>query len=329
MQFEIIGTGAIGLLFAARLKAAGFRVRLWTRTVEKAKRIMESGITYYSPTGEKQIICGIPCSILTDNFSHATMSSESETSLHTQRIAEDKQTYLLLTVKQTHINESLLTKLRSLTSQSHYDAVVALQNGYGHIEKLSQYISLPLLTAVTREASKRLDDSSLAHTGQGVTWIGDELERDRDATHQKNIESAMQKAGFGVFMSKNIREHVFRKLISNAVINPLTALFNVKNGDLPENRQWLTLMEALFNESKMILMIEEPALAKSSFNEIVELCHATASNTSSMRADLLNGVETEVLYINGAISAIAKQHQLSAKLNESIVHMIEALHPVK
>ena len=86
-------------------------------------------------------------------------------------------------------------------------------------------------------------------------------------------------------------------------------------------------MEQLFIESKQILMAEEPKLANATFEDILQLCHATANNTSSMRADVLSGAVTEIAYINGAITALANKHQRNAPLNQSMVHMIEALHP--
>jgi 2-dehydropantoate 2-reductase len=318
MRFEVIGSGAMGLLFATRLSSAGYNVHLWTSSTEKTELLRQQGVTAYRTTGEAETVLNITSSEMLTDWN----SSEAN---HYKK--EKMPCYVVLAVKQAHISDELLTKLTQRLTEDRYDALIALQNGYGHIEKLSQHIRIPLITAVTSEASKTVDRRSIVHTGRGETWIGDELGRDNGCLHQKNIEKSLQKAGFTVFMSKNIKEQVYRKLISNAVINPLTALFNVANGELPQSKQRRKLMEAVFLESKHILMVEEPELANCNFDDIVQLCIATATNTSSMRADLLRGAETEVAYINGAISAIAARHQLPASLNESIVHMIEALHP--
>jgi len=329
MQFEIIGTGAIGLLFAAKLKVAGYAVRLWATSTERSILFCERGITYYSPAGEVQSVTGLTSLALSQHVENELAITDSSPYIQAREGVEDSSLkYILLAVKQSHLDEALLLDISKLvTSRSSYSAVIAIQNGCGHIDRLAQHINIPIITAVTSEASKRIETAAISHTGQGETWIGDELGRDNGSVQQKNIENALQKAGFKVFMSKNIKERVYRKLISNAVVNPLTALFDVTNGDLPNTKSRLKLMESLFLESKRILMAEEPALASSSFNDILSLCRATASNTSSMRADLLAGVKTEIAYINGAIVAIAARHQMSAPLNESIVHMIEALHP--
>src|SRR5690606_5525408 len=98
--------------------------------------------------------------------------------------------------------------------------------------------------------------------------------------------NALEKAGFAAFVSKNIKEQVLLQFLRNAVINPLTALFDVPNGQLPLSQQRLALMEKLFIETKNILSTEEPSVARCTFDEVLALCHATAPNTSSMRADV-------------------------------------------
>lgn len=315
MRIEIIGTGSIGLLFAVKLQLAGYDVRLWTRSAEQAQLLERQGVTFHSLQGAVQH--GIK------------LRSCAISTLAAEIVDEERHSpcYAILAVKQSHLQEELLQQLAQLASIRSYNAIVALQNGCGHIEKLAAYMKLPILTAVTSEAAKRLERSVIAHTGQGETWIGDELARDIGAVHQKNIEKMLEKAGFTAFMSKIIKEQVYRKLIRNAVINPLTALFDVTNGELPQLPLRRKLMEQLFNETKQILLAEEPNMMTSSFDDILQLCEATASNTSSMRADLLAGAATEVTYINGAVAHIAARYRIPAPLNESIVHMIEALHP--
>lgn len=316
MKFDIVGTGSIGLLFAVKLLLANYDVQLWSRTEEQAKLLEEQGIVFQSLGGGSKSLLKLTCKAI---------GSEAAEKDELREAADSR--YMMLAVKQHHLNEHLLHELDKLARSGRYEAVIAMQNGVGHIAKLGSFLQMPVLTAVTSEAAKRLDQAIIAHAGQGKTWIGDELGRDRDNKHQKNIEEALQKAGFTAFMSKNIKEQVYYKLIGNAVINPLTALFNVSNGELPQSTTRRRLMEKLFAETKQVLLIEEPTIAAYRFEHILQLCSATADNTSSMRADILRGAETEVAYINGAVSAIAARHKLQAPLNESLVHMIEALHP--
>lgn len=316
MRFEVIGTGSIGLLLAARLLQAQFSVQLWTRTKETAAFINEQGITLHE-LGSKQA-AKLYCACNTIGQSSSVEHSAS---------MKDEETYAIVAVKQTHINETFIEQLQQLAALRGYQAVIAIQNGVGHIESLAKALECPVITAVTSEGAKRIEKNEVAHTGSGQTTLGEELGRDIGQIFQKKLENALQMAGFSAFVSKNIKEQVYRKLIINSIINPLTALFNVANGDLPKSEQRLMLMKQLFAETKDILLVEEKTLESCQFDEVLQVCQATASNTSSMRADVLSGEMTEIACINGAVARIAARCNKQAPLNESMVHIIEALHP--
>lgn len=314
MRFEVIGTGSIGLLLAARLLQAQYSVQLWSRTNEAAALINETGIAYQELGSEKATRLYCTCNTI----------GHSDASDHDISIDE---TYAILAVKQSHMSEALVRQLQELVALKGYQAVVAMQNGVGHIELLAEALECPIITAVTSEGAKRIGKNEVVHTGSGKTALGEELGRDPGRIFQKKLENALQMAGFAAFVSKNIKEQVYRKLIINSVINPLTALFNVSNGDLPQSEQRLMLMKQLFTETKVILLEEDQTLDSCQFDEVLQVCRSTASNTSSMRADVLSRNMTEIACINGAVVRIAAHNNKKAPLNESMVHIIEALHP--
>jgi len=314
MRFEVIGTGSIGLLLAARLLQAQYSVQLWSRTNEAAALINETGIAYQELGSEKATRLYCTCNTI----------GHSDASDHDISIDE---TYAFLAVKQSHMSEALVRQLQELVALKGYQAVVAMQNGVGHIELLAEALECPIITTVTSEGAKRIGKNEVVHTGSGKTALGEELGRDPGRMFQKKLENALQMAGFAAFVSKNIKEQVYRKLIINSVINPLTALFNVSNGDLPQSEQRLMLMKQLFTETKGILLEEDQTLDSCQFDEVLQVCRSTASNTSSMRADVLSRNMTEIACINGAVVRIAAHNNKKAPLNESMVHIIEALHP--
>jgi len=314
MRFEVIGTGSIGLLLAARLQQAHFSVQLWTRTNETAALINEQGITLYELDGGHESKLFLPCSTI-GQYSSVEQSVSTE------------ETYAIVAVKQTHINETFIEQVNKLSALRGYQAIIAIQNGVGHIDSLAKALECPIITAVTSEGAKRAKKNEVIHTGKGNTALGEELGRDKGQIFQKKLMNALQLAGFSAFVSKNIKEQVYRKLIINSVINPLTALFDIANGELPQSELRLMLMKQLFEETKSILLAEERTLQSCQLDEVIQVCHATAGNTSSMRSDVLRKEMTEIACINGAVVRIAARSNKKAPLNESIVHIIEALHP--
>lgn len=319
MRFEIIGNGAIGMLYGVKLLQAGYAVHFWTRTKEQAYQLQQEGITLVDRAGTR--------SVEMNGTYKQLQALQHPSQLLDNNVTEE--VYILLTVKQTQLNHDLLIQIKLLLAQYSKCTLVAFQNGIGHIERLGELTSKPIITAVTSEAALRLQPHEVRHTGNGLTTLGDQLWRDCDATHQKILEETLFKAGFKTLVSKNIKEAIYRKLIANAVINPLTALFGVKNGQLASDSTRLSLMKQLFAETRAILASDQPEIAEVTFEQVLHICEATSSNTSSMLSDILAHRETEILTINGAILQMASNLGNEAPLNAALVQLIVALHPEK
>ncbi|URN93169.1 MAG: 2-dehydropantoate 2-reductase [Candidatus Pristimantibacillus lignocellulolyticus] len=317
MRFEIIGNGAIGMLYGAKLLQAGYAVHFWTRSIEQAEFLRKEGITLVDRSG---------------NSSTETEGTYGQLREFALDSSDDKLTdevYIFLTVKQTQLTTDLLAQIKLLLEQYKNCTLVAFQNGIGHIERLSELSNKPIITAVTSEAALRTLSNAVKHTGTGLTTFGDQLGRDSDKIHQKILEEVLFEAGFKALVSKNIREAIYRKLIANAVINPLTALFGVKNGQLSSDSTRLLLMKQLFEETRAILVLDELEIANITFDNVIQICEATSSNTSSMLSDVMANRETEIQSINGAIVKMASHFGYEAVLNQAILQLILALHPEK
>ncbi|MCR8655989.1 ketopantoate reductase family protein [Paenibacillus endoradicis] len=317
MRFEIIGNGAIGTLYGAKLIQAGYAVHFWTRSIEQAEFLRTEGITLVDRAGKSR------------TETQGTYRSLKEFALHPLDFSSTDEIYILLTVKQTQLDNELLAQIKLLLQQYENCTLVAFQNGIGHIERLAELSNKPIITAVISEAALKVQSNEVHHTGAGLTNLGDQLGRDSDKIHQKILEEVLFQAGFKTLVSKNIREAIYRKLIANAVINPLTALFGVKNGKLSSDSTRLQLMKQLFEETRTILAFDELEISNVSFDQVLHICEATSSNTSSMLSDVLAHRVTEILAINGAIVKIASKHGYEAGLNMAIVQLILALHPEK
>ena len=317
MRFEIIGNGAIGMLYGTQLLQAGFNVHFWTRTNEQAEFLRSEGIMLVDRSGQSR------------KETKGTYRSLKERDLHTLDFRSTDEVYIFLTVKQSQLNNELLAQIKLLLEQHENCTLVAFQNGIGHIERLAVLSNKPIITAVTSEAALKVQSNEVQHTGTGLTTIGDQLGRDSNKIHQKKLEKVLFEAGFKTLMSKNIREAIYCKLIANAVINPLTALFSVKNGQLSSDTTRLQLMIQLFEETRAILAFEELDIANVNFDHVLHICESTSSNTSSMFSDVMAHRETEIQSINGAIVNIASRHGKEAPLNQAILQLILALHPKK
>jgi len=124
---------------------------------------------------------------------------------------------------------------------------------------------------------------------------------------------------------EEIATRMWHKLALNCVVNPLTALLDCPNGDLPLRR-----------ESRLIggLLDEIGSVAEAKLGErwgyttehlraaLGQLVAATADNSSSMREDLRRGRETEISKLNLAVAAAGEQDGRPCPLNSRLGDMI-------
>jgi len=303
MRLLIIGAGAIGMLYAVRLAAGGQVVRILTRTAEQADALRREGIKWSgSAAGGQEAV---------------------QASALSEELGDFGPDAVLLTVKQVHIDDGLIRKLASLVPQT--ADIYCLQNGIGHLERLRA--ELPghrILAAVTTDGALRLGQRQVRHTGAGELWLEEIPSAETEAAErQKKLLVAMKKAGIGAFLSNQMENRMYRKLLLNSVINPLTALFGVMNGELPDDPARLAAMRALHEETAAVLQRAGLPLEGDEWERLLTLCRLTADNESSMLRDVKSGRPTEIDWINGGVVRLARQLGLEAPLNEAIVAQVK------
>ncbi|WP_276355941.1 ketopantoate reductase family protein [Cohnella caldifontis] len=309
----VMGGGALGMLLAGKLAAAGIPVRMWTRTREQALVVGERGIELEEGAERVKRVVRLEAAAFEE-------AAPAETDL------------VLVAIKQTAASDRTLRELDLKTGAG--SAIVLFQNGIGHAERFAE--ALPgrrILVAVTTEGALRTGVASVRHTGSGTTWIGewgdgsDEEAVARSAAEPRRAADLLEKAGFSAFVSNSIRERMLRKLLINAVINPLTALWRVPNGELPATPDRMAVMEALFRETLGILRKHglKDGGERELWASVLEVCRATAANRSSMLQDVLAGRDTEIGALNGALCELAASVGMKAPWNAAVAALVKAI----
>ncbi len=233
--------------------------------------------------------------------------------------------YIFLMVKQPAITQELINNLKSQMSKDTY--LISFQNGIGHEVKLGEDLGRDrLLLAVTTEGARREGLTAVTHTGQGVSYIGTTEDSDHfeDSTHILLVEM-LEKAGFHTVMSKNMDVRIWSKLTINAVINPLTAILRVKNGDLLLSPWSRSLMNDLYQETRMVATAKGILLPDELWDTMLSVCEATSLNHSSMLQDIEQSRRTEIDYINGSLVKMAKDLNLEIPTHQTVYQLVKAL----
>jgi len=315
MLIEIAGGGAIGLSWAVRLAAAGVGTRLWTRTREQAERIRAEGAALAAGGGTvRAALDARPA-----EPEAAAAAAEAEASAGRER-------WIIAAMKSHQLAaEPAVRFLRALAGADRAP-VVCLANGIGHMEQLAARMpETPLLQAVTTEGALREGPAAVRLTGEGRTVIGTHSAIGRK--RQILLIDTLSAAGIAAVLSNNIMDHVYGKLLVNAVVNPLTALFRVRNGELPGDPVRLRLMKALFRETLAVLAASGMRTDGGEWDRLLDVIRRTADNRSSMLVDVEAGRLTEIDAINGGVARLARKAGIAAPLNEAAAALIGAIGP--
>ena len=120
-----------------------------------------------------------------------------------------------------------------------------------------------------------------------------------DAIHP--FQKIFSKAGFEVDITQDLSRLLWTKLIVNAAINPVTALFEIPNGKLFESSAAMELSIALAEETARVGQLAGVDLAGVDPAGLVRtVAEKTAANHSSMLQDIQRGAPTEIEAICGA-----------------------------
>jgi 2-dehydropantoate 2-reductase len=228
-----------------------------------------------------------------------------------------KADILIVTVKSYHV-ESIIPYIKTLFTNTR--SVLFIQNGMTHIQYLPQLQDHSIYLGVVEHGAMRASDACVSHTGIGRTKVAPYV----DGHAGINWEGLKSEA-FPFILENDWYAMLSRKLHINSVINPLTALFNVKNGRLLEVPQWTELMRGLSREACNVLRINR----MEAWEDLVQVCQNTSKNTSSMLRDLEQGRQTEMDAINGYLVQLAKQDNINVPNHEFVFRAVKGLELLK
>lgn len=136
------------------------------------------------------------------------------------------------------------------------------------------------------------------------------------------------------FYAENFVDEMWRKLLVNSVINPLTALWQVDNGGLASHAltgEQRRLKEGLLAEGIAVahgygreVLGREDFLPAAAVTEVLEETIAvTAENYSSMYQDMAYHRKTEIDYLNGYLLKWGKRLGVSTPCHQEVYQQME------
>jgi 2-dehydropantoate 2-reductase len=294
LTVNIIGAGAVGHLWTCLLTRGGLDVSLYTRSPRKPQPI-----TVDSPTG------AFAC-----NVNYRTLDQWKEADV------------TLVCVKAFH----LTTLCQTLADGEHHEKpIILVMNGMGLVEIVANILpNTPVFQASFIQGAL-LNNAHLTHTGKGDTDIGD-LSGMYEHNPIKPIITCLNSAIPNVSWRTEHQQTMLLKLFTNAVINPVTALKGIKNGEMIIDGELDSLAQALLQELSPLMHELLPSLSFQAIQQkIIAVAQGTANNRSSMLRDVELGRQTEIDFINGYLITLAKERSIDMREHCKIVAAIHTL----
>ncbi|TDE23244.1 2-dehydropantoate 2-reductase [Vibrio owensii] len=289
MNILILGPGAVGALWATKLKLAGHNVSLWGRS-SNSEQLLQ--------LDDNPAI----------NFSNQHIPSVQNADL------------IVVTVKAWQVE----TAIEPLLPYINTDTIIMLMhNGMGTAQLIEAKLAdNPLIVATTTHGAYKPSKEQVLHTGQGNTQLGGFNAKGAQCDF---LAEVMNHALPEVNWNPNINAALWAKLAINCAINPLTAIHQCKNGELaaPE------FATELANITRELVEVMNKEGIKIDFDSlqttVLQVVNATAANYSSMRQDVFHQRRTEIDFITGYLLKAAEKHQISTPKNAKLYQRIKQI----
>ena len=299
MKIGIIGAGAMGSLYGARLSALPENeVFLIDISREQIDAVNRDGLSMEEDDE----------TIVFQNLKGVTQAADAGVC-----------DLVVLFVKST------LTKIAVEGNRAVFGPdtiVVTLQNGLGNAEAIAEALGGgKILAGTTAHGATMLAPGKIRHAGSGKTILG-ELGKEKTERPAK-LAALFNRAGLNTEVSDNVEGLIWDKLLVNTGINALTGLTELCNGQLLDYEELTAILEEAVLEGEAVARAKE---VKLNFADPVahtkEVCAATAKNRSSMLQDLTNHRRTEIETINGAIVKEGERTGVPTPVNRTLTRLI-------
>ena len=302
MKIVIIGAGAMGGLFAARLAAAGEDVSVVDVWAEHVETIRTQGLILETGEGE--------------------VRTKPAAVTRVEDLAACAADLVIVFVK------SGMTAAAARSAQTilgPVGRVLTLQNGLGNAEMIAEVFGADrVLAGTTAQGATLIGPGRIRHGGRGDTHIG----RLTGPVDDFCREAAMilSRAGIPAIAEDTVQSLIWGKLVINVGINALTALLRFTNGQLNDHAETRELVKLAVAEAVQVAAASDVRLPyDNAVEKVLAVAAATATNRSSMLQDILRGRATEIDAINGALVREGVRLGVPTPVNATLTLLIKAL----
>lgn len=300
MKFVILGAGAMGCLYGAKLKKAAQEVTFIGANQEHLDVINKNGLRVKQQDSEE--IFRIPAFLAKDYHEVADA--------------------VIIFTKSTDTACALESFAKAIGPET---LLISFQNGLGHERIMGQYADEDhIVIGTTNFPSDRLDYGRIAVRGEGTT---------RMMAVSGNISPAVAKlaeifesAGLHPELVPDIFCAIWEKVAFNAALNSLTSVAFVPQGYLGQTKEGYELAHSIVSEVCYVAKEKGISVDEKQVHKTVDMLFTQHfEHSPSMLQDVQRQRMTEVEFINGAVVREAEKMGLCVPVTKVLYYLIRIL----
>lgn len=252
------------------------------------------------------------------NSSGLSISGDVTGSFHVHADTKIRQvpeeTLIFLTTK-AYDSEKAIKEVRRLLRKD--TVILVLQNGLGNEEVVEHAVGYgpKVLRGITTMAAEFFKPGEVKYW-RGETKIANDPPADKVA---QTLNVSMLKTS----LSRDIKHEIWIKVVVNSVVNPLTAIFRVRNHEIG-TRPLASVRHNIVRECIQVGKAEGIAFPRG-LEQRIEREILRYTNFSSMCQDILKRKKTEIDFLNGRIVELGREHRVPTPVNETLASFVKFL----
>lgn len=288
-RVAVMGAGAVGCYYGARLARAGEAVTLIGRPALVAA---VAGHGLRLEEGGRSETVAVAASDRPDAVAGADL--------------------VLLTVKAGDVDAAGRAIAPHLAPGA---TLLCLQNGLGHAERLAAALGRPAIPAVVYAAVSMAGPGHVRHAGGGGLVLA-------DLPGSAAAAARFAAAGIDAQIAPDLDRTLWTKLAVNCVYNALSAVTGLPYGRIVAEPGSLRTMRQLMEECRAVAAAEGIALPEDLWTRIRRIAEDMPGQRSSMAQDLARGRRTEIDHLNGELVRRADAAGLPAPVNQALCVLV-------
>jgi 2-dehydropantoate 2-reductase len=300
MRIAVIGTGAMGSIYAARFSRAGHEVMAIDVWEDHVDQINKNGLFIEGPDGQ----------IIAKNIKASTKILDLEGC-----------DFYIIATKAMNLEESINNLKDQIASNS---TIVTIQNGLGAGDIILKHMpknNIILGVAEGFGASLKAP-GHVTHTANKQIRLGSISQKSRESELQ-DLVAAWRAGGLKTEIYRNIEQLIWEKLLCNVTLSGPCSIFGCNVKELYNNEEYWAFALNCMQEAYSVglargvpFSFEDPVVYVSDFAKRV------GSAKPSMLQDFECKKRTEIDFINGAIPPLAAKSKIPTPFNDHVCRII-------